>query len=109
MHGTTFHPLIQRFEDRTLVFSDHGFHAKERDPANLKVCELFDHNERMIVETVLSMLTTICHFKKVTHRVWEYFQARPAFTMAAFNLLVSWNGLKTDPTGFVHLSFASSL
>ena len=107
VHDTVFHPLIQRFEDRTVIFSDHGFHAKDGDLANLKVCEPFDHNERMLVETVLSMLTTICHFKKVMHRVWPYFQARLAFTMALFNLLVSWDGFHPDPTGFVHLSIAS--
>ena len=106
VHDTTFHPLIQRFEERTVVFSDFGFHAKEGDPSNLKVCEPFSHNERMIVETVLSMLTTVCHFKKVLHRVWNYFQARLAFTMAVFNLLVDWDGLKPDPAGFVHLSIA---
>jgi hypothetical protein len=106
VHDTAFHPLIRRFEDRTVVFSDFGFHAKEGDPANLKVCEPFQHNERMIVETVLSMLTTICHFKKVMHRLWECFQARLAFTMATFNLLVSWYGLHPDHTGFVQLSIA---
>jgi len=42
----------------------------------------------MLVETVLSMLTLVCHFKKVMHRVWAYFHARLAFTMAAFNILV---------------------
>jgi hypothetical protein len=107
VHDTTFHPLIQRFEERTVVFSDHGFHSKTGDPANLKVCDPFDHNERMIVETVLSMLTTICHFKKVLHRVWSYFQARLAYTMAIFNLLVSWDGFHPDSSGFVHLSIAS--
>jgi hypothetical protein len=40
----------------------------------------------MLVETVLSMLTLVCHLKKVMHRGWEYFQARLAFTMAAFNV-----------------------
>lgn len=107
VHDTTFHPLIARFEERTVVFSDHGFHAKEGNPSNLKVCEPFHHNERMIVETVLSMLTTVCHFKKVMHRTWSCFQARLAFTMAVFNLLVSWDGFHPDPTGFVHLSIAS--
>jgi hypothetical protein len=107
VHDTTFQPLIRRYEDRTVVFSDLGFHAKEGDPTNLKACAPFSHNERMIVETVLSMLTTVCHFKKVMHRVWAYFQARLAFTMAVFNLLVSWDGLTPDPDGFVHLSIAS--
>jgi hypothetical protein len=60
----------------------------------------------MIVETMLSMLTTVCHFKRVTHRTWEYFKARLAFTMAAFNLLVQWYGLQPDENGFIHLSIA---
>jgi hypothetical protein len=40
----------------------------------------------MLVETVLSMLTLVCHLKRVMHRGWAYFQARLAFTMAAFNV-----------------------
>lgn len=60
----------------------------------------------MVIETVLSMLTTVCHFKKVAHRVWEYFRARLGFTMAAFNILVQWNGLQPDKDGFVRLSIA---
>jgi len=59
-----------------------------------------------LVETVLSMLTLVCHFKKVMHRVWDYFQARLAFTMAAFNVLVQWHGLLPNASGFVPLSMA---
>ena len=70
-----------------------------------KLCFLLNHLG-LVVETVLSMLTTICHFKKVMHRVWEAFEARLAFTMAAYNLLVQWHGLIPDPDGFVHLSIA---
>jgi hypothetical protein len=106
VHDSHFHPLIERFEDQTVVYSDHGFYSKQGNPKNLKVCEPWTHNERMLVETALSMLTTICHFKKVLHRVWSYFQARLAFTMATFNLLVSWNGFHPDDDGFVHLSIA---
>src|SRR6516165_3770439 len=62
--------------------------------------------DRMLVETVLSMLTVVCHFKKVMHRVWEYFHARLAFTMAAFNVLVQWHGLQPNASGFVPLSMA---
>ena len=61
---------------------------------------------RMLVETVLSMLTLVCHLKKVMHRGWAYFQARLAFTMAAFNVLVQWHGLQPYASGFVPLSIA---
>ena len=59
----------------------------------------------MLVETVFSLLTTIFRGKKVRQRVWEYFQARVAWTMAAFNLLAQW-GLEVDDRDFIHLSIA---
>jgi hypothetical protein len=60
----------------------------------------------MLVETVLSMLTQVCHIKKLSHRVWEYFKAHLAYIMAAFNILAMWDGLVVDENGFVHLSIA---
>ncbi len=102
----TFQWLIRQFDERMIVFSDTAFHAAAGDPANLKLCQRGTWNDRMLVETVLSMLTLVSHFKKVMHRVWEYFQARLAFTMAAFNVLVQWHGLQADEDGFVSLSIA---
>lgn len=106
VHDSTFQPLIRQYADRMVVFSDTGFHAAAGDPPNLKLCRRGEWNERMAVETVLSMLTVVQHFKKVTHRVWAYFQARLAYTLAAFNVLAQWNGLRPDDQGFVHLSIA---
>jgi hypothetical protein len=60
----------------------------------------------MLIETVLSMLTLVCHFKKVMHRAWAYFKSRLGYTMALFNLLAQWHGLQPDDHGFVHLSIA---
>ena len=40
------------------------------------------------------------------HRGWAYFQARLAFTMAAFNVLVQWHGFQPRASGFVPLSIA---
>ena len=60
----------------------------------------------MVIETILSMLTRVCHLKKVAHRRWEYFKTRLAFTMAVFNLLIQWDGLPVDADGFVPLSIA---
>ena len=98
--------LIRPCEERMIILSDTGFHAAEGDPSNLKLCQRGEWEERMLVETVLSMLTLVCHFQKVMHRVWEYFQARLAFTMAAFNVLVQWHGLRPNAAGFVPLSMA---
>jgi len=98
--------LIRQVDGRMIVLSDTAFHAAEGAPANLKLCQRGEWEERMLVETVLSMLTLVCHFKKVMHRGWAYFQARLAFTMAAFNVLVRWHGLLPNASGFVPLSIA---
>ena len=102
----TFQWLVRQFEEQMIVLSDTAFHAAEGDPSNLKLCQRGEWEDRMLVETVLSMLTLVCHFKKVMHRVWTYFHARLAFTMAAFNVLVQWHGLQPYASGFVPLSIA---
>jgi hypothetical protein len=102
----TFQWLIQQVDGQMIVLSDTGFHAAEGDPSNLKLCQRGEWQDRMLVETVLSMLTLVCHLKKVMHRDWAYFQARLAFTMAAFNVLVQWHGFQPTASGFVPLSIA---
>jgi hypothetical protein len=57
----TFQWLIQQFDGRMIVLSDTAFHATEGDPANLKLCLRGEWEDRMLVETVLSMLTLVCH------------------------------------------------
>jgi len=106
VYDARFQPMIAQFEDKMIILADSSLHAKEGDPTNLKICPRGTWNVRMVVETVLSMLTNVCHFKKVGHRVWEYFKARPAFMMAAFNVLAQWYGLQPDENGFVPLSIA---
>ncbi len=102
----TFQWLIRQVEEQMIVLSDTAFHAAAGDPTNLKLCQRGEWEDRMLVETVLSMLTVVLHFKKVMHRGWAYFQARLAFTMAAFNVLVQWHGLLPNASGFVPLSIA---
>src|SRR2546421_1989768 len=102
----TFQWLIRQCEERMMVLSDTGFHAAEGDPANLTLCQRGEWHDRMLVETVLSMLTLVCHVKKVMHRGWASFQARLAFTMAVFNVLVQWHGFQPTASGFVPLSMA---
>ena len=88
-----------------IVLTDTGFHAKTGDPGNMKVCPRGTWNTRMLVETVLSMLTTVFHSKKMGHRVWAYFRARVAWTMAVFNLLARW-GMEIDEHDMIRLSIA---
>ena len=60
----------------------------------------------MLIETVLSMLTWVCGFKKIMHRAWTYFKTRVGLTMALFNILVQWQGPPAQEDGFVLLSIA---
>ncbi len=106
VYDAVFQPLITKVMDTMLVFADPHFHAAQGDPPNLKICPKGTWNERMVIETVLSMLTTICHFKKVFHRTWDQFKMRLAYTMALFNILTQWHGLQPDDTGFVPLTLA---
>lgn len=39
----------------------------------------------MTIETIFSMLTTVCHAKKMFHRTTQHLQARLAYMAAMFN------------------------
>lgn len=104
--GSAFQEMVDGVADQMVVFADEGFDKIDWHPENLKVCQRGECNFRMLVETVLSMLTYVCHFKKVMHRVWAYFKMRLGFTMALFNILTQWHGLEPDEDGFVSLSIA---
>lgn len=105
-HDSHFHDIIEQFKADSVIFSDTAFHAAQGDPENLKCCKRGTWNDRMLVETVFSMLTTVCHFKKCSQRVSEYIQSRLAFSVALFNLLIKWFEFKADESGFVPLSIA---
>ena len=104
--GSAFQEVAERNAVKMAIFTDEGFVKKDWDPENIRVCKRGEWNTRMIVETVLSMLTLVCHFKKVMHRAWEYFRSRLAYTMALFNILVQWDGIQVDEDGSVHFSIA---
>lgn len=105
--GSAFQHIVDRVADQMVVFADDGFVKKDWRPPHLRICQRGEWNSRMMIETVLSMLTVVCHFKKVMHRAWEYFQSRLGYTMALFNLLVQWHGFEPDENGFVRLSIAN--
>jgi DDE family transposase len=106
VYDKAFHPWIEQLEGQMVVFADSGFHAKQGDPANLKICPRGCWNGRMLVETVFSLLKLVCRLKQASQRVWKVLYARLGLTMAAFNLLTAWNGLKPDENGVVRLSMA---
>ena len=104
--GSAFQDQVDNLADRTVIFSDTGFKKQDWHPTNLRTCKRGEWNVRMVVETVLSMLTYICDFKRSRHKIWSSFKVKLGFTMALFNILVQWHGFSADENGFVPLSIA---
>jgi hypothetical protein len=104
--GSTFQRLVDDVADHMVVFSDTAFAKVDWHPTNLRLCKRGEWNVRMLIETILSMLTYVCDFKHSRHKVWDYFKTKLGFTMALFNILVQWHGFQPDENGFVPLSIA---
>lgn len=104
--GSAFQHLVDKFKDDMVIFSDAGFEKVDWHPTNLRICQRGEWNVRMLIETVLSMLTYICQFKHMAHKAWTYFETHVGFTLALFNVLVQWHGFQPDESGFVPLSIA---
>jgi len=89
VHDQHFHPLIQGFTGQTSVLADLGFRSAHGVPENCKLCPKGTWNERMVVETALSLVTVICDLKHMHHRAAQYVQARLAGVVAMFNVLLA--------------------
>lgn len=88
VHDQTFHPVVEPFLGQTIVLADYGFRDQEGIPKNMKLCAKGTWNERMCVETALSMVTLVCDLKRIRHRIAGYIQARLAYVSAMFNILL---------------------
>lgn len=101
-----FLPLVEKVCEQMIVLADTGFRRKINQPENLKICQRGQWNDRMLIETIFSLLSQVCKLKHLRQRVWEYFEMRLAFTVALFNLLQQWNDLNFDERGVSHLKLA---
>ena len=101
-----FLPLVEAASNKMIVLADIGFRRKINQPKNLKICRRGEWNDRMLIETLFSLLSQVCKLKHLRQRVWAYFEMRLGFTVALFNLLQQWNGLNFDEQGVSHLSLA---
>jgi hypothetical protein len=104
--GSAFQHLVDKFRHDRVIFADMGFAKVDWHPTHLRLCQRGEWNVRMVIETVLSMLTYICHFKHMAHKAWAYFETHVGFTLALFNILIQWHGFSPDDSGFVPLSIA---
>ena len=105
VHDQTFLPLLANY-DGQVVLADTGLQRAKGVPANVKLCRRGEWKVRMIVETTFAMLTTVWGSKQMRHNTWRGFEAQLAYTVAAFNMLVQWNGLEPDEKGRFHRSIA---
>jgi hypothetical protein len=90
-----------------MLLRDTAFPATEEEPSHLQLCQRGAWQDRLLVETVLSMLTVVCHVQRVLHRVWAYGSARLACTMAACHVVVQWQDFEPSTSGFVPRSMAA--
>ena len=88
VHDQQFLPLLEPFEGKTIVLADLGFRERDDPPDNLKLCPKGTWNERMMVETALSMVTVVCGLKRLHHRTHGYLKTHLAFVAARFNILL---------------------
>jgi hypothetical protein len=91
VHDQTFLPMIEPFEGQTITLADTGFECAQGIPENLKLCPRGTWNERMLLETILSMLTIVCRLKHLFHRTARYVRAHLAYLAAMFNALLHLN------------------
>ena len=97
VHDHTFAPLVGPFQDTTITLADTGFHAAAGDPPNLKLCHHGEWNERMLIETVLSLVHRVCRLKYLWHRARPYLAMHLALVTALFNALLALHD-ELDPT-----------
>jgi hypothetical protein len=83
-----FHPLAERFDGQTIVCADWGFRSVHGIPNNMMLCKKGTWNDRMFIETALSMVTVICGLKWMRHWVSDYLSAHLACAAAMFNILL---------------------
>jgi len=88
-----FLPVVERVKDRSIVLADLGFSDASGIPANLKLCPRATRNECMLVETMLSMMTMVCHVNKMSHRVRDCVEMHFAYLQSPFNTLLGMNRL----------------
>jgi hypothetical protein len=103
---TTLPWLLRPWEERRRMLRDMGCQAAEGDPSHLQLGQRGEGEERLGVETGRSRLTLVGHLTPVRQRGWGSFQARLAFTRAAFHGLVQWHGFQPSASGVVPLSMA---
>jgi hypothetical protein len=93
IHDQYFRHLAHQFDQQTIALSDFGFKKVGEVARNLKFCEHKTWSERMLIETIFSLVTRFCRLKSLPQRMAVYLETHLAFVSALFNLLLALNRL----------------
>ena len=85
----SFLDFFAEYDQEAILLADWGFRCAAGVPNNVKICKKGTWNERMLVETSFSLLTVVCHAKKIHHRLEAYIETRLAYTVAMFNVCLN--------------------
>jgi len=96
-HDQHFRGMIE--SKKMIVLSDRGFHGKNGDPPNLKVCKKGEWSQRFLIESAFSRMTHFMGLKHLSDRAKAYFDSTLSYVSAAFNLVLELFG------SFTKLSF----
>jgi hypothetical protein len=86
-----FLPLVARLDGRTVTLAERGF-GHGPVPPNLKPCRRGHWDERMVVETALSLVHRVCGLGYLGHRAAAHAEAHLADVAALFNALINLDG-----------------
>lgn len=103
IHDKHFAWVVESFEVK--VLADTGFHSKDGDPENLKICQRGEQNERMVVESVFSLCTRLLGLNNIVAKSFEGFRLAVASIFALFNTLLDMNrrlGLYSQRPSIAH-------
>jgi hypothetical protein len=89
VHDSTFNFLAARHPD-SRVLGDANYAQAVDQPQNLVLCKKGERSERMVVETVFSMLTLVSHTKRLWARTEQRIDAYLSYLVAMFNCVTGW-------------------
>ncbi|MFN8531942.1 MAG: hypothetical protein U0556_00130 [Dehalococcoidia bacterium] len=102
-HDRRFLPLVAQLAGRTVTLADQSF-GNGPVPTNLKVCRRCQWNERILIETALSLVYRVCHLMYLWHRTAAHAEAHLAYVAALFNTLFNFDGPATGRLAFAQYS-----
>lgn len=92
-HDQHFRHVAHQFDEETIALSDFGFKKAGEEARNIKLCPHKTWSERMLIETLFSLVTRVCRLKHLPQRLAVYLETHLTFVSALLNLLLALNRL----------------